>query len=254
MSLPGVSGDVLEAGFAGSGGSEVLEGRYNVGYVVDGVDFDVGGEVVEDPDGFVLWAPLEGSTPEMESQSDLMSYHLARQRNADVLRGEGLDVPDTDIVLGGFGGGFASFLVTPYVEHDCFDQRPKFLGGDSRRNNPHKPDPYRSPARESFESEIDRALSDVDGEWLVDSGRLVNAGSGDIDGHNKNWGLVDDELVRLDIGEVPANGEVWSDMPYGGPEEFYREEGIREDAREVLYDLGVDPDAGIPEGYRELMD
>ncbi|MFB6116713.1 MAG: hypothetical protein ABEK10_04355 [Candidatus Nanosalina sp.] len=243
-------------------GERDFEGGYNAGYRVgadelydsvqgpDGSSGGLpGGKLVDDPDEYVLWVPLEDSTPVMDVEEDAMSYHVARARNAEVFRDEGFNVPDAGIL----GSDVGSFLVTPYVEHDFFEQRPKVPGGDPRRGNPHQPDPWYSEGRQRFESMIDSALEGVDGEELVSSGRVVNAGSGEIDDHNKNWGLVDSSLVRLDIGEVPAEGAVWEDMPYDGPEEFYRGEGIRDVARDVLEDLGMDPEAEISEEYRWLM-
>jgi hypothetical protein len=234
--------------------SSDMEGKYNSGYLVDeGFDW-LGGEIAEEQDGAVLWTPIDGMTPEMETQGDLLSYHLARQRNAETMRKEGLEVPEVSVVKTEMGSGYGTFLATPYVEHECFDQRPQVPGGDSRRNNPHMKDPYRDPERESFEAEIDRALEGIDGEELVESGRIVNAGNGSIDEHNKNWGLVDGELVRLDIGEVPAEGAVWEEMPYSGPEEFYHEEGISQRASRMLEEMEeISPEDSIPEEYRDLM-
>jgi hypothetical protein len=248
--------DVYEASFPEGyfGSPDLDEGKYNLGYVVDSeLAEGLGGEVVEDPEEIILWTPLEERTPEMETQEDLLSYHLARQRNAEVMREEGLPVPDVGVVEAEFDSGYATFLATPFLEHESYDQRPKVPGGDSRRNNPHMQDPYASQDKDNFEAKIDQALAGIDGEELVSEGRIVNAGSGSIDAHNKNWGLVDGDLVRLDIGEVPAEGAVWNDMPYSGPEEFYREEDVREAASEMLEGLEAEPEDPLPEEYRELM-
>jgi hypothetical protein len=234
-------------------GGEVLKGRYNEGYVVEGVDITVGGNVVDSPEEYVLWSPMDESTPEMSTQEDLMTYHLARARNADVMRDQGLTVPETSIAEVEKGSGSMSFLVTPYIDHDSFEQRPKFPGGDMRRNNPHMQDPYDSPARRNFKSKIEKAMSEIDDEYLVKSGKIVNAGENGIDDHNKNWGLFDDGLVRLDIGEVPADGPIWDGMPYSGPEEFYSEEGLREEARTLMEDMSVEPEERIPEELDNLM-
>lgn len=229
---------------------ETLEGQYNRGFVVEN-EYDFEGEIVDRPEEVVLWTPIEDTTPDMESQGDLLSYHLARYRNAEVMRREGLEVPAAEVIGGDTGEGYATFLATSFIDHDCFDQRPKIPGGDPRRNNPHAPDPYENPERRKFEAKIDKALADIDGEQLVADGEIVNAGSGSIDGHNKNWGLYNGDLVRLDIGEVPAEGAVWNSMPYEGPKEFYREEGIRDDAEALLYDEGINPDKSLE--FRRLM-
>lgn len=230
---------------------KVLDGGYNRGFVVEN-DYDVGGEIIESSDEAILWKPLEDSTPEMMTQSDLLCYHLARHRNAESMRGEGLQVPESQIIGGETDTGYRTFLATPFVDHQSYEQRPKFPGGDMRRNNPHTPDPYESPERRRFEAKIDAAMDEIDGERLVQEGLVVNAGSGDIDDHNKNWGLVDGELVRLDIGEVPAGGPVWEDMPYEGPEEFYTETGIREEAEELLYNSGIDPEENLGDAYFDI--
>lgn len=249
--MEGVPEEILEVeGLDDIDVHDTLEGCYNRGLVVDN-EYGFEGELVERPEEVVVWSPLPDTTPEMETQDDLLSYHLARYRNAEVMRNEGLEVPAAEVIGGETGDGYASFLVTAFLDHDCFDQRPKVPGGDPRRNNPHTRDPYDNPERRSFEAGIDKAIADIDGEQLVTDGEIVNAGGGSIDDHNKNWGLYDGGLVRLDIGEVPAEGPVWNPMPYGGPEEFYRGEGIREEAEALLYDLGVDPDYSLE--FRGLM-
>ena len=232
---------------------EVMKGRYNAVYVTGDIDIPDTGEVVEDPEKYVLWTPLEERTPEISTQEDIMSYHLARARNADIMRENGLSVPQTSIVEGETGSGSTSFLLTPYVEHESFEQRPKVPGGDMRMNNPHMRDPYDSPARRNFESKIERAMSGIDDEGLVNNGKIINAGKNGIDSHNKNWGLVDGELVRLDIGEVPAEGPIWDGMPYSGPEEFYREQNIEVRAREVLDEMSIEPEESIPKELGDLM-
>ena len=227
---------------------EALKGKYNVGYTVDDLAISEGSQQ------YVLWTLLDENTPETDTNEDLTAYHLARARNAEMMEENGLDVPETALVHADVDGEYDTiFLATPYIEHSTFEQRPKFPGGDPRRNNTHMQDPFDSPERRKFEADIDRVMEHVDGKGLVEKGKIINAGDGDIDDHNKNWGLVDGELMRLDIGEVPARGPVWTNMPYSGPEEFYADAGLRNKSRELLEDIGLDPDESIPEDLRELM-
>lgn len=233
--------------------AEIMKGRYNVGYKVSDLDVQVENNLTKDEE-YVLWTPLEGSTPEMNDQEDLMTYHLARMRNAEVMRDQGLSVPDTALIEAQTDSENISFLLTPYIEHESFEQRPKVPNGNSRRNNPHAVDPYDSPGRRNFEAQIERAMSGIDDERLVNDGKIINAGKNGIDSHNKNWGLVGDDLIRLDIGEVPAQGPIWEEMPYDSPQEFYREQDLREKARETLDKTPMNPEDSIPEELEELMD
>lgn len=243
--------EVSERDFSG----EALKGKYNIGYVVDDLQASDGDELFEDTEEYVLWTLLEENTPEIRNQEDLVVYHLARARNAEVMSRNGLNVPETTLVEASVDNEYElSFLVTPYIDHTSFEQRPKSPGHDMRRNNPHRDDPFDTPERRSFEASIDEAMQDIDDERLVSEGKIINAGDGGIDDHNKNWGLIEGDLIRLDIGEVPAEGPVWSSMPYLGPQQFYEKEGLREDARETLQEMRLDPEEDIPEEEaRKLM-
>lgn len=231
---------------------KILSGRYNRGYLKEN-DFGYRGEelVEGEPERIILWIPAAENTPEMENQNDLMNYHLARKRNAEVMRDEGIKVPDTEIIGAEISSGVAPFLVTPYIEHECWDQRRKFPGNDIHRNNPHR-QRFSNPKRRELEANISRVLNDIDDEELVEQGRIINADQG-IDAHNENWGLVDGDIVRLDLGEVPREGKVWDGMPYSGPREFYRDQRIDRDARQELEDLGINPALQLPEGFKGLM-
>ena len=232
---------------------EPLKGKYNIGYRVHDLEASEG-EPVFDSEEYVLWTLLDENTPETDTYEDLTAYHLARARNAEVMDANGLNVPNTALLHTDVGGDYqALFLATPYIDHTSFEQRPKFPGGDSRRNNPHVQDPFESRERRLFEASIDKAMDEIDGERLVRQGKIVNAGDGDIDGHNKNWGTVNGELMRLDIGEVPAEGPVWTNMAHSGPEEFYAETGLRNQSRELLHELDINPEESIPEDLRDLM-
>lgn len=233
--------------------AELLKGRYNIGYRTDDLDISLENNLTEDEE-YVLWAPIETSTPKINNQGDLMTYHVARMRNAETMRREGLELPETALAMTETEPGPASFLVTPYIEHRTIAQRPKIPAGDSRRNNPHIQDPYDSPDRRRFEAAIDKAMEEIDDERLVNEGKIINAGDQGIDSHNKNWGLVKHELVRLDIGEVPDQGLIWGKMPYDSPQEFYREKDLRNKAEEALENTPIRPEDSIPGELRELMD
>lgn len=231
---------------------DVLRGRYNVGYSVD--DSEASQEVFDRGDGYVLWTLLEETTPETDNFEDMTAYHLARARNAEVMSENNLNVPETALFEAEIDGEYTvPFLATPYLDHRSFEQRPKIPAGDMRRENPHMQDPFNTQERRRFEASIENAMKGVDDRKLVEEGKIVNAGNGGIDDHNKNWGFVQDELFRLDIGEVPARGPVWDKIPYSGPEEFYSETGLREDARQLLQGIQLDPKNDIPEELRQLM-
>jgi hypothetical protein len=232
-------------------GDRDFQGGYNAGYRVDGdllEDLVYGkstpdGEVVDDSSEYVLWSPLRTAVPDMETEEDVMSYHLARARNTEVMREEGLNVPDTGILSSDLG----SFLVTPYVS-----ARQSFAG-DRQRNNPHRNGPVVDDDRQMFHNKIRAAKNDFPAEELVKNGDYIDAGKGFFDDHQDNWGLRGSDLVRFDLGEVPSASESWEIMPYDGPEEFYRDEGIRDAARELLEDLEIDPEREISEEYESLM-
>lgn len=224
-------------------GESDFQGSYNAGYRVDGDSLDLEGDIVDNPDEYVLWTPLEPGTPEINNEEDVLAYHVARARNTEVMREEGLNVPEVAFL----GGEMGSFLVTPLMS-----ARQSFEG-DRRRNNPHRQETRMGDNRRYFHEQIDKAVEDFPAEELVTQGEYVDAGNGFFDDHKDNWGLRGTSLVRFDLGEVPSSRESWSKMPYNGPEEFYEEEGIREYARKVAGELDIDPERELSEEYRELM-
>lgn len=236
--------------------SERVTGKYNAGYLagscIDYSESDVTGDWMGDE--VLLWTPLQERTPRMETQKNVLQYHLARQGNAEVMETHGLEVPGTEVVEAGLRSDASTFLAMPYVEHTCYDQRD--IQGENRRvSNPNVPTNPGDRGRLSFESRIESALDRFPGERLVEEGKLVNASSeGVLDAHNKNWGVKDGELWRFDIGEVPAAGPVWQGMPYRDPDEFYRETGIEHEAEKLLENSrDLEPDSELPEAYRTLM-